>query len=59
MGVFGEYLGRVVQELKGRPLFTISQIRQQQSDVVRADDAHGLQASLEKRHRPEKSVSAP
>lgn len=27
MGVFGEYLGRVVQEIKGRPLFTIGQIR--------------------------------
>ncbi|OLP53253.1 glycosyltransferase [Rhizobium rhizosphaerae] len=28
MGVFGEYLGRVVQEVKRRPLFTIAAIRQ-------------------------------
>ncbi|OLP58389.1 glycosyltransferase [Xaviernesmea oryzae] len=28
MGVFGEYLGRVVQEMKRRPLFTIASIRQ-------------------------------
>ncbi|TWF58255.1 glycosyltransferase family 2 protein [Neorhizobium alkalisoli] len=59
MGVFGEYLGRVVQEIKGRPLFTIGEIRQQQAAAGRIDDVHGLQASLEKRHRPEKSASAP
>ncbi|WP_062116651.1 glycosyltransferase family 2 protein [Aureimonas sp. AU40] len=51
MGVFGEYLGRVVQEVKRRPLFTIAEIRQTalvQPFAVREADslAAGRAASL-------------
>lgn len=44
MGVFGEYLGRVVQEVKRRPLYTIGQIRREEM----AGEASGGIQSLQK-----------
>jgi glycosyltransferase involved in cell wall biosynthesis len=47
MGVFGEYLGRVVQEVKGRPLFTIGKIRRHDAVSQPASDIHDLQTAVQ------------
>jgi dolichol-phosphate mannosyltransferase len=47
MGVFGEYLGRVVQEVKRRPLFTIGQIRRSDVASELSGDIQGLQKAVE------------
>ncbi len=47
MGVFGEYLGRVVQEVKRRPLFTIGQIRRKTVATEISGDIRDLQTTVE------------
>jgi polyisoprenyl-phosphate glycosyltransferase len=47
MGVFGEYLGRVVQEVKGRPLFTIGQIRRSDAEKEFSGDIQSLKRAVE------------
>ena len=57
MGVFGEYLGRVVQEVKGRPLFTIGKICRNDATAEISADIHGLQKAVTEYPRSEKRVS--
>ncbi|SFB18617.1 dolichol-phosphate mannosyltransferase [Rhizobium sp. NFR07] len=47
MGVFGEYLGRVVQEVKRRPLFTIGQIRRDEMAGETAGSIQSLQKAVD------------
>lgn len=47
MGVFGEYLGRVVQEVKRRPLFTIGQIRRDELAGETAGSIQSLQKAVD------------
>ncbi len=42
MGVFGEYLGRVVQEVKRRPLFTISAVRRDGTSAILPPNYYSL-----------------
>ena len=46
-GVFGEYLGRLVQEVRRRPLFMIGQIRRKEASADLAGDIHSLQKIVE------------
>jgi polyisoprenyl-phosphate glycosyltransferase len=47
MGVFGEYLGRVVQEVKRRPLFTIGQIRRGEVTSDASGDIRDLHKTVD------------
>lgn len=57
MGVFGEYLGRVVQEVKGRPLFTIGKICRNDAKAELSGDVENLQKAVTEYERSDKRVS--
>jgi polyisoprenyl-phosphate glycosyltransferase len=58
MGVFGEYLGRVVQEVKRRPLFTIGQIRRNAAEAEVSGDIQNLKKAVESYPAYEKRASS-
>jgi glycosyltransferase involved in cell wall biosynthesis len=57
MGVFGEYLGRVVQEVKRRPLFTIGKIHRADTESAFTGDARDLQKAIETYHAGDKRIA--
>ncbi len=57
MGVFGEYLGRVVQEVKGRPLFTIGKICRNDANAELSGDIESLRKAVTDYPRSEKRIS--
>lgn len=57
LGVFGEYLGRVVQEVKGRPLFTIGKICRNDAKAELSGDIQKLQKAVTEYEQSDKRVS--
>lgn len=57
MGVFGEYLGRVVQEVKGRPLFTIGKICRKDAMAETPGDIQSLRNAVAEYPRSENRIS--
>ncbi|GGF90380.1 glucosyl transferase [Rhizobium wenxiniae] len=57
MGVFGEYLGRVVQEVKGRPLFTIGKICRKDAMAEIPGDIQSLRKAVTEYPRSENRIS--